>query len=172
MPPLETELVPARWLLTRLAKPAEVLAQQRGSCLTAEVGGEGFLEVDPGRVEQAVLILVDNAAKHAPPGSCVGLRSGVRGGELAIEVSDAGAGIPSEELPLIFDRFYQVGDRRARKKGGSGLGPSIAKTIVEAHGGSIGVESRVGAGTRVTIRLPLFAQAAAAAPAERQLVPA
>jgi two-component system, OmpR family, sensor histidine kinase VicK len=157
VPPLEKELVPVRWLVNRLAKPAEVLAQQRSSCLTFDLGGEGYLEIDPARVEQAVLILVDNAAKHAPTVPCVELTSRVTDGELAIEVADAGPGIPPEELPLIFDRFYQVGNRRARKKGGSGLGLSIAKTIVEAHGGSIGVDSRVSGGTRITVRLPLCA---------------
>jgi signal transduction histidine kinase len=170
MPPLEKELVPVRWLISRLTKPAEILAQQRSSHLTVEAGGEGYLEVDPARVEQAVLILVDNAAKHAPPGTCVTLSARVRDGELAITVADAGPGIPPEELPLIFDRFYTVGNRRARKKDGSGLGLSIAKTIVEAHGGSIGVDSRLNEGTRTTIRLPLCVTPASAADIERQAV--
>jgi signal transduction histidine kinase len=171
MPPLEKELVPARWLVTRLAKPATVLAQQRASCLTVEPGGQGYLEVDPPRIEQAVLILVDNASKHAPPGTCVTLTSRVQGDDLTIEVADEGPGIPSEELPLIFDRFYQVGTRRARKKDGSGLGLSIAKTIVEAHDGSIGVDSRLNCGTRMTIRLPLCATPESAVASEQQLVP-
>jgi len=118
--PLEREYLPARWLISRLVKPAEVLARQHGTCLTAEVGAEGHLEVDPARVEQAVLILVDNAAKHSPPGACLTLSSRVRDNALMIEVADAGAGIPPDELPLIFDRFYQVGKRRSRKKGGLG----------------------------------------------------
>ena len=172
MPPLEHEYVPARWLVTKLAKPAEVLAQQRESCLTTDLSGEGYLEVDPARVEQAVLILVDNAAKHSPPSVCVALTSHVRDGELVIAVADAGPGISPEELPLIFDRFYQVGKRRARKKAGSGLGLSIARTIVESHGGSIAVESHLGRGTRMTIRLPLCDAPKSAAPPELERRPA
>ena len=156
-PPLEREYVPARWLVSRLGKPAEVLAQQRESCLTADLAAEGYLEVDPARVQQAVMILVDNAAKHSPPGACVALTTRTTSGELVIEVVDTGPGIPPDELLLIFDRFYQVGTRRTRKKGGTGLGLSIAKTIVEAHGGRIEVESRVNQGTTMTIRLPLCA---------------
>jgi signal transduction histidine kinase len=162
MPPLEKEVVPARWLVSRLAKPAEVLAQQREACLRTDLIGQGYLEVDPARIEQAVLVLIDNAAKHSPPGACVALVSCVQSSELAIEVTDEGPGIPPEDVPLIFDRFYQVGNRRTRKKGGSGLGLSIAKTIVEAHGGRIGVDLRVQPGTRMTIRLPLCATSAAA----------
>ncbi len=156
-PPLEREYVPARWLVSRLVKPAGVLARQRASCLADQIGGEGYLEVDPERIEQAVLILIDNAAHHAPTGSCVSLASRVEGGLLAIEVADTGSGITPEELPYIFDRFYQVKNRRSRKKGGAGLGLSIARTIVTAHGGSITAESTLGTGTRMTIRLPLAA---------------
>ena len=172
-PPLEKEYVPARWLVLRLVKPGEMLARQRASCLTTEVKGEGFLELDPGRIEQAILILIDNAARHSPPNSCATLSSRVDGRHLAIEVADSGAGITPEELPLIFDRFYQVQNRRSRKKGGSGLGLSIARTIVAAHGGSITAESRLGEGTRMTIRLPMSPPPDVAeepAPALRQIV--
>jgi signal transduction histidine kinase len=170
--PLEKEVVPARWLVSKIANPAGVLAQQRGTCLTVEPGGEGLLDVDPARVEQAVLILVDNAAKHSPPQTCVALTSRVHQGELAIEVADAGPGIPPEEVPLIFDRFYQVGRRRVRRMGGTGLGLAIARSIVEGHGGRIGVDSRVNGGTRMTIRLPLCDALLPAPEPERQLVPA
>jgi two-component system, OmpR family, sensor histidine kinase VicK len=155
MPPLEREYVPVRWLLSRIKKPAESLARQRGTCLTTDLAAEGHLEVDPVRLEQAVLNLVDNAAKHSPDGACVALTSRVRNGELIVEVADQGPGIPSDELPMIFDRFYQIGRRRARRKGGSGLGLAIVRTIVEAHGGQIEVDSRTNRGTKMTIRLPL-----------------
>ena len=154
-PPLDKEYVPARWLVSRLVEPAEMLARQRAACLTTEIGGEGFLEVDPERIEQAILILVDNAARHSPPDRCVTLSSRVEHTHLAVEVADSGSGITPDELPLIFDRFYQVKNRRSRKKGGSGLGLSIARTIVAAHGGSIAAESQLGEGTRMTIRLPM-----------------
>ncbi len=154
-PPLDREYVPARWLVSRLVKPGEMLARQHDSCLSDEIAGEGFLDVDPERIEQAILILVDNAARHSPAGACVRMASRVEGPWLAIEVADSGAGITPEELPLIFDRFYQVKNRRSRKKSGSGLGLSIARSIVAAHGGSIIAESRLGEGTRMMIRLPM-----------------
>lgn len=154
-PPLEPEFLPARWLATRLVKPAEMLAQQHAGCLTAKIGGEGYLDVDPARIEQAVLALVDNAARYGPPDVCVELASYVDNGAFAIAVSDRGAGISPEELPLIFDRFYQVKNRRTRKWGASGLGLPIARSIVAAHGGSISSESSLGEGTTMTIRLPM-----------------
>jgi two-component system sensor histidine kinase ResE len=158
MPPLELEYVPTRMLLGRIRKRVEALARQHEVALSVEVDVGGHLEVDPARVEQAVLNLVDNAAKHSPAGGVVAVSARERNGELTIEVADQGTGIPPDELPLIFDRFYQVGQRRARKKGGSGLGLAIVRAIVETHGGTIEVDSRLGRGTRMVIRLPLAAE--------------
>ncbi len=154
-PPLDREYVPARWLVSRLVKTGEMLARQHDSCLAHEIAGEGYLDVDPERIEQAILILIDNAARHSPAGACVTLASRVEGQWLTVAVADTGAGITPEELPLIFDRFYQLKNRRSRKKSGSGLGLSIARSIVAAHGGSIVAESRLGEGTRMMIRLPM-----------------
>lgn len=156
-PPLDLDYVSAKWLLSRLERPAEVLARQRGSCLETDLQGDGFLELDHARIEQAVLILIDNAARHSANAACVQLSSRVQRGDLALTVVDHGPGIAPEELPLIFDRFYRVKERRGRKKDGSGLGLAIAKTIVEAHGGTLTAESTLGVGTTMTIRLPLAA---------------
>lgn len=156
LPPLEREYVSARGLVTQVAKSADVLTQQRSSCLTTNLAAEGLLEVDPARVQQAVMVLIDNAAKHGPSDSCVALSATTENGHLAITVTDRGPGIPPEDLPLVFDRFYQVGNRRTRRKDGSGLGLSIAKTIVEAHGGTLTVDSSPEHGTRFMIRLPRY----------------
>jgi signal transduction histidine kinase len=165
-PPLERELLPARRLVERLLKPADVLAKQHGARIAATSEVEGLLEVDPARIEQAVLILVDNAAKHSPEAGEIVLAARSRHGQLMISVVDQGPGIPPDELPLIFDRFYQIGKRRTRKKGGAGLGLSIARSIVEGHGGSIGVSSNPERGTRVTIVLPLISLPEVASPPE------
>lgn len=159
-PPLDLEYVSARWLASRLERPAEVLARQHGSCVTTDFQGDGLLQADHARLEQAALILVDNAARHSAREACVSLTARVEQGELSLVVADRGAGIPADELPLIFDRFYRVRDRSGRKKTGSGLGLAIARTIVEAHGGSITAESKVGVGTTMTIRLPLVTSSA------------
>jgi signal transduction histidine kinase len=154
-PPLDLELVSGRWLVSRLERPADVLARQRGACVETNFHGDGLLEVDHGRIEQALLILIDNAARYTEQGTCIRFSSRVENGEFLLEVTDDGPGISAEDLSMIFDRFYRARNRRGRKKTGSGLGLAIAKTIVEAHGGSIAAESTLGAGTTMTIRLPL-----------------
>jgi two-component system sensor histidine kinase ResE len=140
-----------------------VLVRERGARFESALAGEGQLRVDPTRIEQAVLILVDNAAKYGPPGGRVTLSSELsRSGQLRIKVEDRGPGIPSEELPHVFERFYRVDKTRTRKgdgegpgQGGTGLGLPIARTIVQAHGGRIEVMSQPDEGTKVSLYLPL-----------------
>jgi two-component system sensor histidine kinase VicK len=154
-PPLEREYVPARWLANDVARRAAGVAEQRGASVQATIEGHGFLEADPDRLAQAVLALVDNAARHSPNDAPVELRAIADAQRLTITVRDQGPGIPAAELPLIFDRFYQVGARRSRKRGGYGLGLAIARSIAEAHGGSIVAESAPGVGTTMTLSVPL-----------------
>lgn len=155
--PLECETVSVAPFLAELAGRAEVLTRERGAVLETDFGDEGSIEVDPGRIEQAVMILVDNAAKYGSAGGRITLSSEIaRSGELRIVVEDRGPGIPKEDLPHVFERFYRVDKTRTRKAGGTGLGLPIAKTIVQAHGGRIEAASRQGAGTRMSIYLPLL----------------
>ncbi len=154
--PLKLEVVPVPDFLGELAGRAEALARERGASFKAGLTGEGRLKIDSARVEQVVLVLVDNAAKYSPKGERVTLSSTTKPGELRIEVADRGSGIPEDDLPHIFDRFYRVDKMRERKQGGAGLGLSIARTIAEAHGGRLEAESRVGEGTRISLHLPLF----------------
>jgi two-component system sensor histidine kinase VicK len=154
--PLEMEPVPVVPFLTELGVRAAALARERGAKLETDLSGAGVLEMDQGRVEQAVLILVDNAAKYGPPGGKVSLSSETRSGELRVTVADEGPGIPEEELTRVFERFYRMDKTRSRRLGGSGLGLPIANTIVETHGGRIEAESRVGIGTSMSIHLPLI----------------
>lgn len=164
-PPMEREFLPARLLLNRVAAPAETLVRGWGARFVADVAAEGYLEADPARIQQAVLNLIDNAAKHAPPDSDVVMRVRSADGVLRIAVIDRGPGIPADELPMVFERYYQVGPRRTRKTHGAGLGLAIARTIAHAHGGEIEAESAPGRGTTMTIRLPLCPPAADAADA-------
>jgi signal transduction histidine kinase len=159
--PLELVQVPADQLIDRVAGRAEVLARERGATLDADVAGSGLLRADPDRIEQAVLILVDNAAKYGEPGGSVELGAHTRDGWLIVEVGDRGEGIPDEQLSRIFERFYRLdGGGRDRTNGGAGLGLSIAAAIVEGHGGQVSATRRPGGGTIMTLTLPLLGASA------------
>ena len=162
--PLELRKVESEELIDQLVRRAQVLARERGAALAADVRGDGSLTADPDRIEQAVLILVDNAAKYGPAGASVELAARADDGWLVIEVSDRGPGIPTAQLSRIFERFYRLeGGARDRSSGGAGLGLSIAAAIVEGHGGRIAAERREGGGTTMSLSLPLLARATAVA---------
>ncbi len=115
-------------------------------------------EVNSPLLEQAVINLIDNAIKYSEPGDTVRLEAdmepGKAGDELVIRVADDGVGIAAEHLPRLFERFYRADKARSRKLGGTGLGLAIVKHIVQAHRGTITVESTPGVGSTFTIRLP------------------
>lgn len=111
------------------------------------------IEANPSQMKQVALNLVDNAINYTFSGSItVDCRS--EGNEAVIEITDTGIGIASEYLDRIFERFYRVDKGRSRNTGGTGLGLSIVKHIVEAHGGTVKVESRLNQGSTFTVRLP------------------
>jgi signal transduction histidine kinase len=115
------------------------------------------LRFDRERIVQLMTNLVGNALKFTPPGGAVSVAVEERSNAVVVEVRDTGAGIPADELPRIFERFYRgtnTGDARAS---GSGLGLAIVRSIVEMHGGQIDISSEVGTGTRVLITLPRVA---------------
>jgi two-component system phosphate regulon sensor histidine kinase PhoR len=114
------------------------------------------LEADPDRLAQVFVNLIDNALRHTPSGGEIRIELDADGGEAVIRVRDTGVGIPYRDLPRIFERFYVVDRSRTRASGGAGLGLSIVKQIVEAHGGNVGVESSLGRGTSFTVRLPIL----------------
>jgi signal transduction histidine kinase len=112
------------------------------------------LLADPERVEEVVSILVDNAAKYTQPGGRVTVSTCGRRGDVVITVADTGCGIPADDLPFIFERFYRSDQSRSVESGGFGLGLAIAKQIVDSSGGLIDVTSMLGEGTVFTVRLP------------------
>jgi two-component system sensor histidine kinase VicK len=158
-PPIEKEFLPARLLADRLLPPSEALTRSQDKTLATSVDCAGDLEADPQRIQQAVLILIDNACRFSPDGQPVELSMITIDGQMAIAVHDHGPGIPAEEQSLIFERFYQAPQTQARKRGGAGLGLAIARSIVEAHQGTIALASTPETGTHVTIRLPLSGDA-------------
>jgi two-component system, OmpR family, sensor histidine kinase VicK len=120
--PLEMEVLPAPTFMAEVAGRAEALSRERGASFVAKLSGGGELRADPTSLEQAVLILVDNAAKYSPSGRPVTLLSTTESGELAIRVEDRGPGIPEEELSRVFERFYRADKARERKRGAPGWG--------------------------------------------------
>jgi PAS domain S-box-containing protein len=152
-PPFRMVPVDARVLLAGLERRAAALAAEHDATLDTTLLATGLVRVDPVRVEQAILVLVDNAVKYGPEGQRVTLCSVCSEGELRVDVGDQGPGIPEVELPHIFERFYRLAEVEVP---GSGLGLSIAKTIAEAHGGRIEAKSQPGEGTRMSFMLPLL----------------
>jgi signal transduction histidine kinase len=132
-------------------------ALEKSVTLSVNLSGEPLpTRMDPRRVGQVLLNLVGNAIKFSESGGRVAVTACQADGQLMIEVSDTGPGIAEENLPHLFQRFYQVDPESARTVGGAGLGLSISKAIVEAHGGTIGVMSELGKGSRFWFTLPLI----------------
>lgn len=112
--------------------------------------------IDPGRIRQAVDNLVSNALRYTPARGVITLAAdGGGNGRMRLRVADTGSGIPSADLPHIFDRFYRGDKARQEGQGESGLGLAIVKSVIHAHGGEIAVDSTLGQGTVFTIWLPL-----------------
>jgi signal transduction histidine kinase len=119
-------------------------------------GNNVELSFDRMRIRQAAAILLDNAVKYTPEGGNVVVSVGEEDGWAGLEVSDTGIGIPKDELPLVFERFYRVDPARMQSltQSGAGLGLSIARQIARAHGGEIEAESEPGEGSTFTLWLP------------------
>jgi two-component system heavy metal sensor histidine kinase CusS len=131
----------------------EAAAGEAGVTLSLGSIEEIAIGVDRGLFRQAIGNLVANALSHTPAGGTVTLGAEIQNDELRIEVSDTGAGIPAEDLPRVFDRFYRV-DKSRSSQGGVGLGLAIVKGIAALHGGRTAIHSEVGKGTRVAVLLP------------------
>ena len=142
-------------LMRRVASTYQLAAEQKGVRLRVDV--ESALppvEMDEERIAQVLGNLVSNALRYTPPSGEIGLEALVEGaGRLLMRVSDTGTGISADDLSRIFERFYRADEARHLAKGESGLGLAIARSIVEAHGGTISVASEQGQGTRFEIRL-------------------
>ena len=113
------------------------------------------LRADEARLQEVVYNLLDNAVKYSPPGGIITVSATGDTDHLTLGVSDNGPGIPTRDLPRIFQRFYRVDKARDREHGGTGLGLSIVKHIVQLHGGNVEAESELGRGTTVRVRLPV-----------------
>lgn len=114
------------------------------------------VNIDWQRINQVLHNLLENAVAHTGKGGIITVAAAERGDWVEISVSDTGEGIPAQDLPNIFERFYRVDRSRARATGGSGLGLTIAKRLVEAHGGKIEAQSKLGRGSRFSFTIPIL----------------
>jgi heavy metal sensor kinase len=132
-----------------------ILAEAAGLEFSVEAPSSCPTTGDPQALRRLFLILIDNAVKYTPSGGAVRIAMIAGTADATIEVQDTGPGIPTDELPHLFDRFYRVGKDRSRESGGVGLGLSIARSIVIHHKGEITVDSRLGSGSTFRVRLPI-----------------
>jgi two-component system sensor histidine kinase VicK len=114
--------------------------------------------VDPKRIEQVLRNLLSNAIKYSPEGGTITVQGCGDERQLLVQVSDGGIGIPSEDLERVFERFYRVENEITQSVRGAGLGLSVCRGIVEAHGGHIWVESALGAGSTFYFTLPVLSK--------------
>ena len=137
-------------------RAAQVLATQKGVRLKVENNSEPIaLKGDEELIRRMILNLLDNAVKYTPAGGEISLSLARQNGHAEIVVRDTGIGIPEADQLRVFDRFYRVDKARSRALGGAGLGLSIVRWIVEAHGGNIHIQSAHGDGSAFIVRLPL-----------------
>jgi signal transduction histidine kinase len=142
-------------LANRVAAAARPAADVRQIALQVEASEQELLVYgDPHRLEIVLTNLLGNALKFSPDGSRITLRVWAEGEQLGVDVADNGPGIPEAELERIFDRFYQVEGSERRRQGGAGIGLALAKKLVDLHGGTLSVQSRVGVGSTFSVSLP------------------
>ncbi len=156
MLPMHRQPIDLAPLMTAVARSGNIVADGRVSVQTS-ITGELIVYGDSDRIKQVLLNLVENAIKHTPDGGVIRLAGTSTDTDMVLlSVSDTGHGIPPEDLPYVFERFYRVDKSRSRAQGGVGLGLAIAKSIVEAHGGDIEVQSTIGVGTTFNVWLPAY----------------
>ncbi len=154
--PISKEPQDAAIVVVQAVSAISPAAAAKGISLINEFpGGLPLVNIDSHRVLQVMNNLLNNAIAHTPSGGSVRVEGKRRGEFVEVAVTDTGEGIPAEDLPNIFERFYRVDKSRSRATGGHGLGLTIAKRLVEAHGGKIEVQSEIGKGSRFAFTLPV-----------------
>lgn len=152
---LQRTVVPVMALAREAVGLFEILIEEKSQLAVLE--GDEWLQIEADRLvlRQALVNIVHNAVKYSPTGEVISVRIGNgSGNQVSIEIQDNGPGIPAEDQPKVFDRFYRVDKARWRESGGAGLGLSIAKWAVEAHGGTIVLSSEPNKGCTFRISLP------------------
>jgi len=143
-------------LIDRVVAATQVSAAAKGVALSVDLpAGLPLVSIDSQRISQVLRNLLDNAVAHTARGGTITVAAGQQADWLQVTVADTGEGIPPEDIPNIFERLYRVDKSRTRAVGGSGLGLTIARQLVEIHGGKIEVDSEPGKGSCFTFTLPV-----------------
>jgi len=143
-------------LINRVTAAMQTQATAKGISISVNLPEElPLVNIDSQRINQVLYNLIDNAVAHTTKGDAITITARQQDSWIEISISDTGEGIPSDDLPYIFERFYRVDKSRARTTGGTGLGLTIAKRLVEAHGGKIEVHSELGKGSRFSFTVPI-----------------
>jgi heavy metal sensor kinase len=151
---LHRTVVPVMGLAREAAGLFDILIEEKSQRLILEGDEEAAVEGDCLFLRQALVNIIHNAVKYSPVGEIITVHVRNGGGNVVIEIQDNGPGIPAEDQGKVFDRFYRVDKARWRESGGAGLGLSIAKWAIEAHGGAIKLSSEAGRGCKFAITLP------------------
>lgn len=153
---LEKEKVPIDAYLERITTKFQGLATDNNVHLVYNPSNNAhdYVYMDPDKIEQVLTNLIDNAIRHTAEDGTVTVSYNMKADNITISVTDNGAGIPEEDLPFVFERFYKADKARTRGRSGTGLGLAIAKNIIETHNGKISVQSKEGHGTTFSFRLP------------------
>jgi signal transduction histidine kinase len=141
-------------LVREIGEHMRVVAAERRQDLMIDASSPCFVLGNPEQLRRLLFNLLDNAIKFTPVGGSIDISVSCQNDEARVVVSDTGIGIAPEHLPHIFDRFYRADSARSRQTEGNGLGLSICRSIAEAHGASLEVESTVGEGTQFALRMP------------------
>ena len=153
---LDCQMEDIRKLLRQMVAAKQAQAAAKEVLISADLPKKlPLVNIDSRRISQVLLNLIDNAITHTPRGGIITISARQLDDWLEISVEDTGEGIPAEDLPNVFERFYRVDKSRARATGGTGLGLAIAKYFVEAHKGKINVQSEPGKGSRFTFTIPV-----------------
>lgn len=154
---LYKEDVPLVAVIERMTHKFDQTAKEKHVRLHIETNfsDETLISIDEDRIEQVLTNLIDNAIRHTPADGSVTVSIENEQNYAKIQIKDTGQGIPQDDLPYVFERFYKADKARTRSKGGTGLGLAITKNIVEAHNGRILVDSVEQQGTTFTFYLPL-----------------
>lgn len=138
----------------KITRKFQGLAKEKSIVLQSHVEDDGTIRMDVDRMEQVMTNLVDNAIRHTGDGGTITIHAKLINDGVKLDVKDSGHGIPEEDLPFVFERFYKADKARTRGRAGTGLGLAIVKNIIEAHQGTISVHSKENEGTTFSMYIP------------------